>query len=63
MWIDGLEKNGHTLRETDEILVEVQNFFKKLYEKQECDNVKLNRVLGALKRKLNDADKMVREKS
>ena len=62
MWIEGLEKNGQMLKETDEILVEVQNFFKKLYEKQKCNNVELNRVVGALKRKLNDADKAWCEK-
>ena len=57
MWLNGLEKNGRTLRETDEILIEVQDFFEKLYEKRDCDSVELNRAIGVLKRKLSIVDR------
>ena len=58
MWISTLKnKNGQTVKEIDKILSEVQNFFQKLYTKQKCENVEINKALGALKRKLNAEDR------
>ena len=57
MWINALKKDNKIIKETDEVLCEVQAFFGKLYTKQTCDNVEMNRALGALKRKLNLEDR------
>ena len=58
MWLNALKKDNEIIKETDEILCEVHSFFKKLYMKQKCENVDMNRAIGALKRKIKLEDKL-----